>query len=49
VDEYQVTVHPAVLGTGTPFWPELESPLRLRLLGTRTFASGVVLISYGRG
>jgi len=46
VDEYQVMVHPAVLGAGTPFWPELESPLRLRLLGTRTFESGVVLMSY---
>jgi len=48
VDEFQVIVHPVVLGTGTPFWPQLDTPLRLRLLGTRTFASGVVLLSYGR-
>jgi len=48
VDEYQVMVHPAVLGTGTPFWPKLDSPLRLRLLGTHIFESGVVLNSYRR-
>lgn len=48
VDEYQVIVHPVILGTGKPFWPQLDTPLRLRLLGTRTFASGAVVISYGR-
>jgi len=48
VDEYQVMVHPVTLGSGTPFWPAIDTPLRLRLLGTRMFASGVVLLSYGR-
>ena len=48
VDEYQVMVHPVTLGAGTPFWPQMDTPLRLRLLGTRIFASGVVLISYRR-
>lgn len=48
VDEYQLVVHPVTLGRGTPYWPQLDAPLRLRLLETRTFASGVVLLSYGR-
>ena len=28
------------------FWPELDTPLRLKLLDTHTFTSGVVLRSY---
>jgi dihydrofolate reductase len=46
VDEYRLVVHPVVLGAGTPFWPELDAPLRLRLVETRTFASGAELRSY---
>jgi dihydrofolate reductase len=46
VDEYRLVIHPVVLGAGTPFWPELEEPLRLLLTETRTFASGVELRSY---
>jgi dihydrofolate reductase len=46
VDEYRLVVHPVVLGAGTPFWPELDAPLRLRLVETRRFASGVELRSY---
>jgi dihydrofolate reductase len=47
VDEYQLMIHPVVLGAGTPFWPMLDGPLRLRLTETRRFASGVTLLSYG--
>jgi len=46
VDEYQLVVHPVVLGAGTPFWPELDAPLRLRPLETHTFGSGVEFRSY---
>ncbi len=46
VDEYRLIVHPVVLGAGTPFWPELDAPLHLRLTETRTFASGAQLRSY---
>jgi dihydrofolate reductase len=46
VDEYRLVVHPVVLGAGTPFWPELDAPLRVRLVDTRTFKSGVELRSY---
>jgi dihydrofolate reductase len=46
VDEYRLVVHPVVLGAGTPFWPELDAPLPLRLVETRSFASGAELRSY---
>ena len=46
VDEYRLVVHPVVLGAGTPFWPELDAPLRLRLVERHAFASGVELRSY---
>ena len=46
VDEYHLMVHPVVLGAGTPFWPELDAPLRLRLVESHAFTSGVELRSY---
>jgi len=46
VDEYQLVVHPVILGGGTPFFPDLERPAGLRLLETRTFSSGVVYLGF---
>ena len=46
VDEFRLVVHPVVLGAGTPFWPEVDAPLRLRLVETRTFDSGAELRTY---
>jgi dihydrofolate reductase len=46
VDEYKLMIHPVVLGAGTPFWPMLDGPLRLRLTETRRFASGAMLLTY---
>ena len=46
VDEYRVVVHPVILGGGKRFFPELESPIPLRLIETRRFESGVVVLVY---
>jgi dihydrofolate reductase len=46
VDEYQVVVHPVILGGGTPLFPPLRERIALRLLDTRTFGSGVVCLRY---
>jgi dihydrofolate reductase len=46
VDEYRLVIHPVVLGAGTPYWPELDAPLRLRLVDRQPFQSGVVAERY---
>ena len=46
IDEYQLFVNPVVLGGGRPFFPPLRQPIKLRLLETRTFGSGVVYLRY---
>ncbi|HEX2221439.1 MAG TPA: dihydrofolate reductase family protein [Candidatus Limnocylindria bacterium] len=49
VDEYRLLVHPVILGAGRPFFPKLDTPIRLRLNETRRFESGVMYVSYARG
>ncbi len=46
VDEYRLVVHPVILGAGTPFFPELETPIRLRQTEIRRFDSGVTYLGY---
>jgi dihydrofolate reductase len=46
VDEYRLVVHQVVLGAGTPFWPELDAPLKLKPVEQHTFTSGVELRAY---
>ena len=46
VDEYRLVIHPVVLGTGIPFWPELDAPLRLRQIDEHRFSSGTELRSF---
>ena len=46
VDEYQLLVHPVILGAGTPFFPRLDRPIAVRLIETRRSASGVTYLGY---
>jgi dihydrofolate reductase len=46
VDEYRLIIHPVVLGAGTPFWPQLDAPLGLRLVDRHEFGGGQELRSY---
>lgn len=46
VDEYRLVVHPLVLGSGTPYWPRLDAPLRVRQVEAHTFTSGAELRSF---
>lgn len=48
VDELRLYVHPVVLGRGRRFFPPSDAPLTVRLVETRTFGSGVVLLRYER-
>jgi len=46
IDEYRLFVQPVVLGSGTPFFPALGGTIKLHLVETRTFRSGVVYLRY---
>jgi dihydrofolate reductase len=49
VDEYRVYVHPVVIGRGKPLFPPAGPRLDLRLVETRPFGNGVVLLRYATG
>lgn len=46
IDEYWLYVCPVAVGGGKPFFSASDAPVRLRLIETRTFTSGVVLLRY---
>ena len=46
IDEYQLLVHPVVLGSGKRLFREGSDRTALRLVETKTFDSGVVLLTY---
>jgi dihydrofolate reductase len=48
VDEFRLYVHPIVLGRGRPAFHALAAPIPVRLVETRRFGSGVVLLRYAR-
>ena len=45
IDEYHICVHPVVIGEGHPLFSH-DTRLALRLLESRTFGNGVVLLRY---
>jgi hypothetical protein len=46
IDEYQILVHPIVLGRGKPLFKDLNERQKLEFIGTKTFKSGVVGLYY---
>jgi len=46
IDEYQLYIHPVVLGGGTPMFGALPRPVNLRLVETHTFSFGVIFLRY---
>jgi dihydrofolate reductase len=46
IDEYHIYVQPVVLGAGHPLFPASETRLPLKLIDTRRFDNGVVLLNY---
>ncbi|HMA33628.1 MAG TPA: dihydrofolate reductase family protein [Chloroflexia bacterium] len=48
IDEYQILVHPVLLGGGKPLFQDLQDQVKLKLVQTRTHPSGVVVLSYQR-
>jgi dihydrofolate reductase len=46
IDEFRIMVNPILLGEGKPVFKGLHGDVRLKLLQTRTFKSGNVLLTY---
>jgi dihydrofolate reductase len=46
VDEHRVMVNPIILGKGNPLFKNMEDQVKLKLLKSRTFNSGNVLLYY---
>lgn len=46
IDEYQLLVHPVILGGGKPLFGGLKDQAKLRLVNTKTHPSGVVVLTY---
>ena len=46
VDEWRLTIHPAILGGGLPLFAHVEKPAKLALRSSRTFTSGVIAAHY---
>jgi dihydrofolate reductase len=48
IDEYRIYVHPVVIGRGKPMFTPSDTKAQVRLVETRTFGNGVVLLQYER-
>ena len=48
IDEYRVMVNPVILGRGMPLFKDVKDKLALKLVDTKTFGSGNVLLYYQR-
>ncbi len=46
IDEYQILVHPVLLGSGKPLFQDIKDQVKLKLVQTRTHPSGVVVLYY---
>lgn len=48
IDEYQISVQPFVLGSGLPLFKNITDRVDLRLLKTKTFGCGAIMLYYER-
>jgi len=46
IDEFGLYIHPVIVGGGKSFFPEMRDKINLKLVETRTFGSGVVMLNY---
>ncbi|MCE3294631.1 MAG: dihydrofolate reductase [Crocinitomicaceae bacterium] len=48
IDEYQISVHPSILGKGLQLFKNIDHKIDLKLTKTKTFACGAVCLYYER-
>jgi dihydrofolate reductase len=48
VDEYHIFFQPIILGAGRPIYPAMNEAVRLKLVETHTFHTGIVYLRYQR-
>jgi len=46
IDEYQLCVHPVILGKGLPLFKNINDSILLTLLKTKKFGSGAIVLYY---
>jgi len=46
IDEYQILVHPVLLGQGKPLFANIRQKVNLKLVNTEARSSGVVVLTY---
>jgi len=48
IDEYRVLINPVLIGSGKPLFRGITERIKVKLLATRSLASGMVILSYGK-
>ncbi len=48
IDEYQISVHPVILGSGKPLFKDIKERVNLKLVQSRALPTGVVQLTYQR-
>jgi dihydrofolate reductase len=46
IDQYQLCVHPIILGSGLPLFKDLHDRINLKLIKTKTFGAGQIILYY---
>jgi dihydrofolate reductase len=46
IDEYQICVHPVIIGSGLPLFKNINNTVILKLLKTKTLRSGAITLYY---
>jgi dihydrofolate reductase len=48
IDEYQLCVHPVIVGKGLPLFENINDRTVFKLLKTKVFNSGAIILYYKR-
>ncbi|NCU03914.1 MAG: dihydrofolate reductase [Chitinophagaceae bacterium] len=46
IDEYQLCVHPVIAGSGLPLFKNISNKITLKLVNTKQFSSGAIILYY---